>query len=213
MAKDNEKVNVKKEIWEWIYCIIIAIVVALLIRYFIFTPTMIKQTSMVPTLQEGERVFLSRMMRNFDEMPERGDIIIFEMPDGHPSDNQLPIAYYNSHDGLLDKFDRYFLELGKISYIKRVIGLPGEHIKILEGQVYINGEVIEETYLVEGLKTGTMDGEYCDVIIPEGCIFAMGDNRNGSMDSRVFGCIPLDKIEGEVLFRIWPLNKFGDIDK
>ncbi len=213
MTKDNEKVNVKKEIWEWIYCILIAIVFALLIRYFIFTPTMIKQTSMYPTLQEGERVFLSRMMRNFDEMPERGNIIIFEMPDGHPSDNQLPIAYYNSHDGLLDKFDRYFLELGKISYIKRVIGLPGEHIKILEGQVYINGEVIEETYLVEGLKTGTMDGEYCDVIIPEGCIFAMGDNRNGSMDSRVFGCIPLDKIEGEVLFRIWPLNKFGDIDK
>jgi len=213
MAKDNEKVNVKKEIWEWIYCIIIAIVVALLIRYFIFTPTMIKQTSMVPTLQEGERVFLSRMMRNFDEMPERGDIIIFEMPDGHPSDNQLPIAYYNSHDGLLDKFNRYFLELGKISYIKRVIGLPGEHLQIIEGQVYINGEVIEETYLVEGLETGTMDGEYCDVVIPEGCIFAMGDNRNGSMDSRVFGCIPLDKIEGEVLFRIWPLNKFGDIDK
>ncbi|MDD4066945.1 MAG: signal peptidase I [Clostridia bacterium] len=213
MAKDNEKVNVKKEIWEWIYCIIIAIVVALLIRYFIFTPTMIKQTSMVPTLQEGERVFLSRMMRNFDEMPERGDIIIFEMPDGHPSDNQLPIAYYNSHDGLLDKFNRYFLELGKISYIKRVIGLPGEHLQIIEGQVYINGEVIEETYLVEGLETGTMDGEYCDVIIPEDCIFAMGDNRNGSMDSRVFGCIPLYKIEGEVLFRIWPLNKFGDIDK
>lgn len=213
MTKDNEKVNVKKEIWEWIYCIIIAIVVALLIRYFIFTPTMIKQTSMVPTLQEGERVFLSRMMRNFDEMPERGDIIIFEMPDGHPSDNQLPIAYYNSHDGLLDKFNRYFLELGKISYIKRVIGLPGEHLQIIEGQVYINGEVIEETYLVEGLETGTMDGEYCDVVIPEGCIFAMGDNRNGSMDSRVFGCIPLDKIEGEVLFRIWPLNKFGDIDK
>lgn len=213
MAKDNEKVNVKKEIWEWVYCIIIAIVVALLIRYFIFTPTMIKQTSMFPTLQEGERVFLSRMMRNFDEMPERGDIIIFEMPDGHPSDNQLPIAYYNSHDGLLDKFNRYFLELGKVSYIKRVIGLPGEHLQIFDGKVYINGEAIEETYLVEGLKTGTMDGEYCDVMIPEDCIFAMGDNRNGSMDSRVFGCIPLDKIEGEVLFRIWPLNKFGDIDK
>lgn len=213
MAKDNEKVNVKKEIWEWIYCIIIAIVVALLIRYFIFTPTMIKQTSMFPTLKEGERVFLSRMMRNFDEMPERGDIIIFEMPDGHPSDNQLPIAYYNSHDGVLDKFNRYFLELGKVSYIKRVIGLPGEHLQIFDGKVYINGEVIEETYLVEGLKTGTMDGEYCDVIIPEDCIFAMGDNRNGSMDSRVFGCIPLYKIEGEVLFRIWPLNKFGDIDK
>lgn len=213
MAKDNEKVNVKKEIWEWIYCIIIAIVVALLIRYFIFTPTMIKQTSMFPTLQEGERVFLSRMMRNFDEMPERGDIIIFEMPDGHPSDNQLPIAYYNSHDGVLDKFNRYFLELGKVSYIKRVIGLPGEHLQIFDGKVYINGEAIEETYLVEGLKTGTMDGEYCDVMIPEDCIFAMGDNRNGSMDSRVFGCIPLDKIEGEVLFRIWPLNKFGDIDK
>lgn len=213
MAKDNEKVNVKKEIWEWVYCIIIAIVVALLIRYFIFTPTMIKQTSMFPTLQEGERVFLSRMMRNFDEMPERGDIIIFEMPDGHPSDNQLPIAYYNSHDGLLDKFNRYFLELGKVSYIKRVIGLPGEHLQIFDGKVYINGEAIEETYLVEGLKTGTMDGEYCDVMIPEDCIFAMGDNRNGSMDSRVFGCIPLYKIEGEVLFRIWPLNKFGDIDK
>ena len=210
---NENKVNVKKEILEWIVSLLIAVVIALLIRYFIFTPTLVMQTSMYPTLKEGERLYLSRMIRNFDELPQRGDIITFEQPDAIATSVDNPVAYYNEHPGLTDKFVRYFLEIGKRSFIKRVIALPGEHVKIEDGKVYINGEVLDEPYLQEGLETTNLDGEFYDLIVPQGCIFAMGDNRSGSKDCREFGCIPVEKIEGKVLFRIWPLNSFGAIDK
>lgn len=210
---NENKIDIKKEVLEWTFSLLVAIVIALLIRYFVFTPTLVKQTSMYPTLKEGERLYLSRMIRNFDQVPERGDIVTFEMPDGYPANNDTPMAYYNKHEGVVDNFVRYFLEIGKRSYIKRVIALPGEHVEILNGKVYINGEVLNEPYLVEGVETTNLGGEYYDLIVPEGCIFAMGDNRNGSQDCREFGCIPLDKIEGKVLFRIWPLTVFGAIDK
>lgn len=213
---DNTKekeTNVKKEILEWTISLLVAIVIALLIRYFIFTPTLVMQTSMYPTLKEGERLYLSRMIRNFDEVPQRGDIITFEQPDGIAQDINDPVAYYNQHPGLTDRFVRYFLELGKKSFIKRVIGLPGEHVKIEDGKVYINGEVLDEPYLPKGLETTNLDGEFYDLIVPQGAVFAMGDNRSGSKDCREFGCIPIEKIEGKVLFRIWPLSNFGEIDK
>ncbi len=214
MSNDVEKkLDVKKEILEWGFALLIAIVIALLIRFFIFTPTLVKQTSMYPTLKEGERLYLSRMIRNFDELPQRGDILTFEMPDACPADDSVPVAYYNTHNGVVDNFVRYFLEIGKRSYIKRVIALPGEHVKIAEGKVYINGELLEEPYLVEGVETTPMGGKYYDLVVPEGTIFLMGDNRTGSSDCREFGCIPLEKIEGKVLFRIWPLTAFGAIDK
>ena len=105
------------------------------------------------------------------------------------------------------------LEITKVSYIKRVIGIAGDHIRISsDGEVYINEQKLNETYLVEGVTT-PRTGEFYDLIVPDGYIFAMGDNRGGSSDSREFGCIPLDKVEGRVTYRIWPLNKFGKIDK
>ncbi len=207
---ENE-LNVKKEIFEWIYSILIAIVIALLIRYFIFTPTMVRQTSMFPTLKDGERLFLSRMIRNTKTLPKRGDIITFEEPHAIAKSLQEPTAYYSENNSLTVKFIKYFLEIGKRSFIKRVIALPGEKIEILNGKVYINGEVLYEPYLVDGLETPMLDGEFYSLTVPENCVFVMGDNRTGSSDSRVFGCIPMSRIEGKVLFRIWPLNKFGKI--
>ena len=208
----EEKKSLKDEILEWGVALLVAVFIALLIRYFIFTPTMVMQTSMYPTLKEGERLYLSRMIRNFDQMPERGDIITFEQPDAFPAEGTVT-AYYNKHEGVVDNFVRYFLEIGKRSFIKRVIALPGEHIEIASGKVYINGEILEEDYLVDGLETTNLDGEYYNLTVPEGYIFVMGDNRDGSQDSRAFGCIPFDKIEGKVLFRMWPLSEFGQIDK
>ena len=210
----NDKI---KDILEWIYCIIIAVVLALLFRYFIGTPTIVKQVSMYPTLVQDQRLWLNRWNRTIKKMPNRGDIITFEAPskkiyDYDEIDNSNPAAKYNKEpEGLWNKFTYYVLEINKDSYIKRVIALPGEHVEILNGNVYINGKQLEENYLQPGVVTDITGPGFNDFIVPENCVFAMGDNRTHSTDCRAFGCIPLNKIESKVWIRIWPLNLFGKI--
>ena len=204
-----------KEALEWVYCIIIALVLAMLFRYFIGTPTIVKQESMYPTLVQDERLWLNRWGRTTKTLPKRGEIITFEEPSKvkyleSELDNENPIAKYEERTGF-SWFVHNFLEIGKRSYIKRVIGLPGEHIQIEEGAVYINGEKLEEDYLQPGIVTDVTGVGYEDFIVPENCVFAMGDNRNHSTDCRNFGCIPLEKIESTVVIRIWPLSKWGEI--
>ena len=206
-----------KNILEWIYCIIIAVVIAILIKYFVGTPTIVKQTSMWPTLEQNDRLILNRLPRTFGKMPERGDIITFEAPSNNATgltaeeiDN--PIAKYdNEPTTWWRKFTYHVLEIGKESYIKRVIALPGEHVEIKDGKVYINGEELDEPYLTDDVITEPT-GVLNDFIVPENTVFAMGDNREGSKDCRAFGCIPLERIESKVVIRFWPLNKFGKVE-
>ena len=80
----------------------------------------------------------------------------------------------------------------------------------MNGKVFINGEILEETYLEDGLVT-TENGDFIDLTVPEGSVFVMGDNRAVSMDSRRFGCVPISKIEGKVLVRFWPLDRLGEV--
>ncbi len=205
-----------KDIIEWIVCIIVAFVLALLIRYFVGTPTIVKQPSMMDTLQPNQRLILNRISRTINEMPERGDIITFESPDINPENydpNNVVAQYSYSPSNWFGDFVYYFLEINKESYIKRVIALPGEHLEIKDEKVYINGEELNEPYLKEGVTTKINDkNPYCNLIVPENCVFVMGDNRDHSTDSRAFGCIPLEKIEGKVWIRFWPLNLFGKVE-
>ena len=91
---------------------------------------------------------------------------------------------------------------------------PSEWQKKYTNKVYINGEELDESaYLNDNVVTDGHGGVFTDLVVPEGCVFAMGDNRPGSGDCRRFGCIPLEKIEGVVTIRFWPLNKFGTIKK
>lgn len=214
----NEETKAKmKDIFEWIYCIIIAVVLALLIRYYVGTPTIVKQSSMYPTFKQNERLILNRIYRTKKTVPQRGEVITFESPslsyvDPSNADLNNPTAEYeNEHNGWFSKFVYNVLEIGKTSYIKRVIGLPGEHVQIKDGKVYINGEELEEKYLSENVVTESTDGAFTDLVVPEGTVFVMGDNRGASSDSRRFGCIPYDKIESKVCLRFWPLNRFGVI--
>lgn len=214
----NEKEkSILKEIFEWTYCIIIAIVLALLVKYYVGTPTIVKQTSMFPTFSPNDRLILNRLYRTFKTTPARGDIVTFEAPslnylNGEEADLDNPIAIYNKEpEGLISKFFYNVVEIGKTSYIKRVIGLPGEHIQIKDGNVYINGTKLEEDYLAEDIKTEVSEEEqFIDIIVPNNTVFVMGDNRvlGKSADSRRFGCIPYEKIEGKVKLRFWPLNSF-----
>ena len=174
---------------------------------------------MYPTLEENQRLILNRLGRTLKKMPERGDIITFEAPSNtyrteEDTDLSNPVAVYEySEKSFLENFKYNVLEIGKVSYIKRVIGLPGEHMQIKNGKVYVNEEELEEDYLQPGIVTDDSEGIFYDIVVPENTVFAMGDNRNSSVDCRAFGCIPLEKIEGNVLLRFWPLNKFGKVEE
>ncbi len=216
------KKEIIKEIIEWIVCIIIAIVLALLVRYYIGTPTIVKMNSMSTTLIPEERLWLNRWGRTIGKLPERGDIVTFEAPSTlkiykEEIDLNNPIAKYEKEPQTLwDKFEYYVLEKTKTSYIKRVIGLPGEYVEIKNGAVYINGNKLEENYIKPGMVTdmmqgSTFEGSFTGFTVPENCVFCLGDNRIGSTDCRSFGCIPLEKIEGKVAFRFWPFSKFGKV--
>ena len=214
---DKEKIDKFKDVIEWIICIVIALIIAILFRYFIGTPTIVKQPSMYPTLKEDQRLWLNRWDRTTKKMPKKGDIITFEAPSKsvltEEEVKQNVIARYeNEPKGLLKKFTYNVLEIGKISYIKRVIGLPGDHIVIKDGKVFVNDNELDEKYLQSGVVTDDGRGYCTDIIVPENTVFAMGDNRSQSTDCRCFGCIPLDKIESKVWIRIWPLGLFGKID-
>lgn len=215
--KEETKARIK-DIIEWIVCIIIALIIAIAFRYYVGTPTIVQQPSMVPTLQPNQRLWLNRWVRTTKKMPSRGDIITFEAPsklDLTSADiAQSAVARYeNEPKSIWKKFSYYVLEVNKTSYIKRVIGLPGDHVVIKDGKVYINDQELQESYIPAGVVTDNGHGNCTDIIVPENCVYAMGDNRAQSSDCRRFGCIPLEKIESKVWIRIWPLNLFGKIDK
>ena len=220
MEEDKKKFAIHisdktKDILEWIICIVIAVVLTLLFRYYIATPTIVKQYSMYPTLKQNQRLIISRTFRITGSTPERGDIITFEAPSGSYTsatiDQTNPVAIYSEEDmGVFENFCYNVLEITKTSFIKRVIALPGEHVEIKDGKVYINGEEFEEDYLADDVVTES--DVLTDFIVPEGYLFCMGDNRTQSTDCREFGCIPYDKVEGIVVCRFWPLNQIGTVD-
>ena len=158
--------------------IVIAALLAAVILYFV-RPTIVKQTSMVPTLEPNDYLIIYKQAyRNAD--PERGDIIVF----------QSDMVDANGKNKLL---------------IKRVIGLPGDVLTIQDNKVYINGELYEEDYL----KDGITPGDIRDLTIPEGYYFAMGDNRVSSIDSRSdeVGLVPRSALRGKAVIRLFPFRR------
>lgn len=216
--KENKKDKVKKsparEALEWVVCVVIAFSLALFIKYLLFTPTLVMHQSMTPTILNGERVLINRLVRTFNLELNRGDIITFEAPVYSTLQDDNITAIYYDRDNIIDSFFYNVMEIEKISYIKRVIGVAGDKIRIENGRVYLNDKLLEEDYLEPDVRTNIPEGGMpSEFVVPEGYIFAMGDNREGSSDCRAFGCIPLEKVEGRVTVRIWPLNKLGNIDK
>lgn len=215
--KEIEDKNNMKEVIEWILCIVIAVILALLVRHYVFTPTVVRQVSMKPTLIENDRLFLNRLSITTKQEIKRGEIITFEAP----SNTDIKAAQYNAENpvavydneptNIFSKFTHYVLEIGKESYIKRVIGVAGDHILIENGKVYLNGEELKEDYLRDNVVTDKM-GMFYDLTVPEGYVFAMGDNRAESKDCRAFGCVPVEKVESKVAMRFWPFSKWGKVN-
>ena len=172
---------------------------------------------MWPTLIEKQRLILNRTIRIGNKIPERGDIVTFEEPSitselslQEAENNDYTAVYNYEPNNIFSKFRYYVLEIGKVSYIKRVIGLPGEHVKIENGKIYINGEELQEDYLQDNVITEARG--FSDFVVPEGTLFLLGDNRSKSNDCRSFGCIPIEKLESKVWIRFWPFNLFGKVE-
>lgn len=168
-----------KNLLEWIRDIVIAVIIAAIILAF-FKPIIVQQESMQPNFYSGDYVITSRQAYKLFGDPKRGDVIVFK-----------------SH--LYD-------EKGKQkNLIKRIIGLPGDSVEIKNGDVYINGELLQEKYVAEQGLSGEMEA----VTVPEGRLFVMGDNRRVSQDSRspAVGTIEMESIVGKVVIRLYPFNQ------
>lgn len=159
----------------------LALVVSLLVR-----PTIVKEISMEPTLQENNYLLVSKQSYRFGEV-QRDDIVVF-------------------HSSLVDAAGKEKL------LIKRVVGVPGDVLTITGGKVYRNGSMIQEPYLMGG-DDGETAGELYNYVVPEGQIFVMGDNREVSLDSRSaeVGSIKISDIIGEAVFRLYPFDEIGGI--
>lgn len=176
-----EKINKEKTIVkEWIRDIAVALIIALVIIQFV-KPTIVKQSSMEPNFHAKDYLFVSKQAYRFNE-PQRGDVVIFDSS----------LTDTDGKEKLL---------------IKRVIGLPGEEIDIIEEKVFVNGVMLDETYTMDG----TTYGYVTDLIVPEDQYFCLGDNRDVSIDSRdpAVGCVDKEQLVGKVFFRLFPFNQIG----
>jgi signal peptidase I len=171
---EEPKTSWKTEVIEWLKIIVTAALIAFVLNTFIIANSKVPSGSMENTIMTGDHVIGSRLSYRFSD-PERGDIVIFRFPDNE-----------------------------KIYYVKRIIGMPGDTVDIIDGKVYLNGseEPLDEPYIREPMvPEAPMHFE-----VPEGCYFMLGDNRNYSMDARRWEntYVKREKIIAKVLFRYYP---------
>jgi len=206
MSEEKEKEKtVWGEILDWVYCIGLAVVITLLIKNLFFSTTIVRQESMFPTLNDGDILLINRFAQVVGTPLETGDIVVLEAPLDIATDSEY--APYGE-DSLWTKFLKLFK---KTLYIKRVIGTPGDRLVIDGREVSINGEILDEYYINPERYPNAINDDI-DIEIPEGYVFCIGDNRDRSKDSRSFGLVPINKIEGKATFRFFPFDKFGNID-
>ena len=175
---------------EWLAVIVGALVVALVIKTFLFQAFYIPSQSMEPTLHEGDRVLVNKLSYDLHDV-NRGDIVVFEKPPGMT--------------GTINDL------------IKRVIALPNETLELRDGRIYIDGRLLEEPYLPDGTVTNPKRvmsgcvGEPSDsrCVVPDETVLVMGDNRENSTDGRWFGPISVDSIVGRAFIKVYPLGDIG----
>jgi signal peptidase I len=168
----------RNEIRVWTRDLLIAIGLALVIIVFLYQPVKVEGTSMAPLLSDQERIFINKFVYRFEDI-HRGDVVVFWYP----------------------------LDRSK-SFIKRVIGLPGETVDIRHGLLYVNGQLIPEPYVPPQYTDVT---DFGPVKVPKDSYFVMGDHRISSNDSRVFGPVASQFIYGRAVFAYWPVDHFGSL--
>jgi len=170
--------SLRSEIRVWTRDLLIAIGLALVIIVFLYQPVKVEGTSMAPLLSDQERIFINKFVYRFEPI-QRGDVVVFWYP----------------------------LDRSK-SFIKRVIGLPGETVEIRQGVVYVNGKAVAEPYVPQKYEDLS---DFGPVRVPKDSYFVMGDHRVSSNDSRVFGPVASRYIYGRAAFAYWPVDHFGSL--
>jgi signal peptidase I len=170
--------SLRTEIRVWTRDLLIAIGLALVIIVFLYQPVKVEGTSMAPLLSDQERIFINKFVYRFEPI-QRGDVVVFWYP--------------------LDRTK---------SFIKRVVGLGGETVEIRQGQVYVNGIVVQEPYVPPQYEDLS---DFGPMRVPKDSYFVMGDHRISSNDSRVFGPVASRYIYGRAVFAYWPVDHFGSL--
>jgi signal peptidase I len=160
----------------WVRDLIISLAISAFIIVFLYQPVKVEGTSMMPSLDDQERIFINKFVYRIEPI-QRGDIVVFR----YPRDPQK-------------------------SFIKRVIGVAGDHVRIVDGRVYLNGKLLVEDYVPHLYQD---DRSYSDVVVPPDSFFVLGDHRSLSNDSRDFGPVDSSYIYGKAVFGYWPMEKLG----
>lgn len=173
-------------ILEFVQSIVLALSVFVLVYLFVAQPNEVKGNSMVPNFTDGEYLLTDKLTYQFSD-PKRGDVIVFKAPPSEPCAET------------------------ECEYIKRIIGIPGDRVKVENNLVYLNGELLDQSFIPADYVTAP--GQFClegeEKIIPEGMYLPFGDNRSHSRDGREFGPITRESIVGRAFFKYWPASSIG----
>ena len=162
----------------WLRDILLSLLIATAVVVFLYQPVKVEGTSMLPQLVDEQRIFVNKFVYRLDSI-ERGDVVVFKLPDD-PSR----------------------------SYIKRVVGLPGETVEVRRGLVYVDGRFIDEEHVPPSYRDYT---SYPSVTVPPDEYYVLGDHRNTSKDSRAWGTVSRTYITGKAVFAYWPIERFGTV--
>jgi signal peptidase I len=166
----------------WFRDLMLSVLIAVLVILFLYRPVKVEGTSMMPTLLDQERLFINQFSYKFGLGDiKRGDTVVFWYPDD---------------------------QTASVSYIKRVIGLPGDTVEVRDGYVVVNGKQLEENYVPLEYRD---DRPYPRTVVPANNYFVLGDHRISSNDSRAWGFVPRDDIYGKAVFVFWPLEHLGSV--
>ncbi len=187
LNQESENEEIKPSLWQQVkengQIILIALVIAFLLRIFIAEPRFIPSESMYPSLTKGDRLIIEKVSYRF-HAPNHGDIIVFQPP------TQLQMQGYDQDQ----------------AFIKRIIATEGDTIAINDGVVYVNNRPLQESYIAEAPQYNMSA-----MRIPPDSLFVMGDNRNNSNDSHIWGFLPKTQVIGRAVFRFWPLSRISGI--
>jgi signal peptidase I len=178
VPRERTRVRVWRAAWELVHDLAVAILFCFFLITFVAQAFRVQGTSMLPLLEDGERIIVNKFIYRFHPI-ERGDVVVF----WYPRDPA-------------------------VSFIKRVVGLPGDTVEIRTGQLYVNGQMVREDYLAPRFRD---DDSMSATKVEKGYYFVLGDHRNSSNDSRSWGEVPEKYIYGRAVYRFWPLSKVGPI--
>jgi signal peptidase I len=177
-SQPTPAVRLRPVLGAWLRDLIISLVISAFIIVFIYQPVKVEGVSMMPSLEDQERIFVNKFVYRLEPI-SRGDVVVFRYP-RDPSK----------------------------SYIKRVIGVAGDRIRIDGGQVYVNGEALDEDYVPPAYDDAR---SFPETVVPPHTYFVLGDHRSMSSDSREFGPVNQTAIYGKAVFGYWPMDKLGRV--